>query len=273
MRVASSDQVSVAVHRFGGTGQPLLMSHATGFHAYCYLPIADHLTGRFEVFGLDYRGHGSTARPDDWQVDWDRYGDDALAVSTAIAPNGGLIAFGHSMGATALMMAAHRRPGLFDLIVAFEPIVFPLDVVRPTEPSPMVAAARRRQASFESFEAAIENYGSKPPMAAFDPDVLRLYVAHGFRPAPEGIRLKCDPEHEARTFETGASHDTWNLLPEIETRIVVVAGAVSDSGPSMVAEPIAHRLPDATYIEIPTSNHLGPFTDPDESARLIVGAL
>ena len=110
-------------------------------------------------------------------------------------------------------------------------------------------------------------------MSAFDPDVLRLYVAHGFRPAPEGIRLNCDPEHEARTFETGASHATWDLLPEIDTKIVVVAGAVIDVGPSMVARPISERLPNATYVEIPTSSHLGPFIDPDESAQLIVDAL
>ena len=273
MRVPSSDHVSVAIHRFGGQGRPLLLSHATGFHAYCYLPIADRLSERFEAFGLDYRGHGATARPDDWQVDWDRYGDDALAAATAIAPDGGLVAFGHSMGAAALMMAAHRKPGLFDVIVAFEPIVFPLQMERPEHPTPMIAAARRRQASFESFEAAIENYGSKPPMSAFDPDVLRLYVAHGFRPAPEGIRLNCDPEHEARTFETGASHATWDLLPEIDTKIVVVAGAIIDVGPSMVARPISERLPNATYVEIPTSSHLGPFIDPDESAQLIVDAL
>lgn len=273
VRVPSSDHVSVAIHRFGGIGRPFLLSHATGFHAYCYLPIADRLTDRFEVFGLDYRGHGSTARPDDWAVDWDRYGDDALAAATAIAPGGGLMAFGHSMGAAALMMAAHRRPGLFDLIVAFEPIVFPMQMERPENPTPMIDAARRRQASFASFDDAIANYRSKPPMSAFDPDVLRLYVAHGFRPAPEGIRLNCDPEHEARTFETGAEHATWDLLPEIDTRVVVVAGEVSDAGPSMVAEPIAERLANGRYVELPTSNHLGPFIDPDESAELIFDAL
>ena len=130
VRAMSSDHVSVAIHEFGGTGRPLLLSHATGFHGYCYLPIADHLGDRFTSYALDYRGHGSTPRPDDWQVDWHRYGDDALAAARAIAPNGGLVAFGHSMGGAGLLMAAHRDPDLFDLIVAFEPIVFPTDADR-----------------------------------------------------------------------------------------------------------------------------------------------
>lgn len=121
----SSDHVSVAVHEFGGAGRPLLLSHATGFHGYCYLPIADELSEEFTSYALDYRGHGDTARPDDHEVVWERYGDDALAVARAVAPDGGLVGFGHSMGGACLLMAAHRDPGLFDLIVAFEPIVFP----------------------------------------------------------------------------------------------------------------------------------------------------
>ena len=269
VRVKSSDQVSVAVHEFGGTGRPLLLSHATGFHGYCYLPIADHLADRFRSYALDYRGHGSTPRPDDWQVDWNRYGDDALAAARAIAPDGGLVAFGHSMGGAALLMAAHRDPGLFGLIVAFEPIVFPPDLARSRDqPSPLVEGARRRRESFESFEAAIDSYGSKPPMQSFDPDVLRLYVGHGFRPAPEGVRLTCAPEHEARTFEASASHDTWENLPEIETRVVVVASG-DEMGPALAAPGIVERLPDALLIEQPDTDHFGPFVDPAGTADLI----
>ncbi len=265
----SSDQVSVAIHELGGAGPPLLLAHATGFHGYCYLPIADELSDRFTSFALDYRGHGDTPRPDDWAVDWARYGDDALASARAIAPDGGLIGFGHSMGATGLLMAAHRDPDLFDLIIAFEPIVFPTVAERSSEnPSAMIEGARRRRPSFESFEAAVENYSTKPPMKMFAPDIVRLYVGHGFRPAPEGVRIKCAPEHEARTFETGGSHATWDLLPEIDTRVVVVAGG-DQMAPAQVAPQVADRLANSLLIEQPDSNHFGPFIDPSGTADLI----
>lgn len=265
----SSDHVSVAIHEFGGTGRPLLLSHATGFHGYCYLPIADHLSDRFTSYALDYRGHGATPRPDEGAVDWNRYGDDALVAARRIAPDGGLIGFGHSMGATALLMAAHRDPDLFDLIIAFEPIVFPTDMERSVDgPSVMVEGARRRRASFDSFEAAVDNYVSKPPMQMFAPDIVRLYVGHGFRPAPEGVRLKCDPEHEARTFESGAEHALWDVLPEITTRVVVVAGG-DQMTPAEVAPKVAERLPNCLYLEQPDSNHFGPFIDPAGTADLL----
>ncbi len=289
VRVASSDQVSVAIHEFGGVGRPLLLSHATGFHGYCYLPIADELSDHFTSFALDYRGHGDTARPADWQVDWHRYGDDALAAARAVAPDGGLVGFGHSMGGAGLLMAAHRDPGLFDVIVAFEPIVFPpreIDPHHPTQDHPtqdnptqghdtenngttLSKGARKRRASFDSFADAIANYSSKPPMMAFDPDVLRLYVAHGFRPAPEGVRLKCDPEHEARTFDTGGTHGTWAILPEIATEVMVMAGHVDEFGPAAIAREMAGQLPNATYIEHAEWNHFTPFVDPAAMATLV----
>jgi pimeloyl-ACP methyl ester carboxylesterase len=270
MRAMSSDRVSVAVHEFGGSGRPLLLSHATGFHGHCYLPIADHLADHFSTFALDYRGHGDTPRPDDWVVDWDRYGDDALAAARAVAPDGGLIGFGHSMGGAGLLMAAHRDPGLFDAIIAFEPVIVPPVAAAGRGPSPLVEGARRRRASFDSFEHAIANYSSKPPMNTFDTDVLRLYVGHGFRTAPEGVRLKCDPEHEARTFETGGAHETWELLPEIETRVVIVAGDVEEPGPGMAAPQIADRLPNSLFVHQPDSNHFTPFIDPAGTADLII---
>lgn len=269
MLIPSSDHVGVAVHEFGGSGRPLLLSHATGFHAYCYLPLADALADEFTGYGVDLRGHGDTARPDDWHVDWTAYGDDAEAAARAIAPEGGLIAFGHSMGGAALLTAAQRNPGLFDAIVAFEPIVFPSDLERPAgESSPLVGGARRRRSSFPSFEAALENYAKKPPMQSFDPDVLRLYVAHGFRAAPEGVRLKCDPEHEARTFEQSLNHPLWELLPEIDTRVVVI-GSGDGEGAATIAPRIADHLPNATFLRRADWDHFGPFVDPTGVAKVI----
>lgn len=275
MRVASSDDVVVAIHEFGGTGRrPLLLSHATGFHGHCYLPIADALSDDFSSYALDYRGHGDTPLPDDWQVDWSRYGDDALAAARAIAPDGGLIGFGHSMGGAGLLMAAHRNPGLFDVIVAFEPIVFPPREIDPHDGTEnngtlLSRGARKRRSSFPTFDDAIANYSSKPPMMAFDPDVVRLYVTHGFRSAPDGVALKCDPEHEARTFDTGGTHTTWADLPEIETKVIVVTGKVDEFGPAAIAREIASALPNATYIEHDEWNHFTPFIDPTAMAAII----
>ena len=80
MIVPSTDGVEIAVHDLGGTGPPLLISHATGFHGRCYEPLAHALADRFHSVAFDYRGHGDTPQPDG-PVDWQRYGDDAEAMA------------------------------------------------------------------------------------------------------------------------------------------------------------------------------------------------
>jgi len=271
-RVPSTDGVDIAVHDLGGSGPQLLVSHATGFHGRCYLPVAHALADRFHSVAFDYRGHGNTARPDG-AVDWQRYGDDAQAMANALAHP--TFAFGHSMGGACLLMAAHRDPSLFSRIVVFEPIVFPPSGLRPdASESPLSIGARRRRASFPSYEAAIANYAAKPPLMGFTGEALDAYVRYGFAEAEDGeVHLKCRPETEAETFEMGPHHDTWDKLPEIETPVLVVAGKVQEFQPSHIAGQVAERLPNATYLELPSLDHFAPMTHPAEMADIVADFL
>jgi pimeloyl-ACP methyl ester carboxylesterase len=281
--VDSTDGVRVALHELaGGPGQPvLLVSHATGFHGRAYLPMAAHLDPPFHVLGVDLRGHGDTPTPTGWDVDWRGFGDDATAVVDFVAmsaapapPPEPMTAFGHSMGGAALLMAAHRRPDRFRSLVLFEPIVFEPDAVRTAQgPSPLIAGARRRRATFPSIEEAIANYSSKPPLATFDPTALDAYVRYGFAPNGDGVRLKCEPELEARTFEESGGNGVWDLLPGIRTPTVVIAGHIADDQASRGSEAIAERLPNGRFEHVPDLDHFGPFTEPARVADLVLRAI
>ena len=284
MRVPSTDGVQLAVHDLGGTGSPLLISHATGFHGRCYIPLADALGSSFHSTAFDYRGHGDTARPAG-DIDWDRYGDDAVAMATWMVELTGapIDAFGHSMGGACLLMAAHRAPALFRRLVVFEPIVFPPGGIG-AEPapapagesfeSPMVTGARRRRAVFPSYEAAIANFASKRPLDAFTPAALDAYVRFGFEEREDGqVHLKCAPDTEAGTFATGGLHTTWEHLPTIETEVLVIAGVQQPMQPSMVAQPVAERLANARYMQRNDLDHFGPMTHPEVMAELLAAEL
>jgi len=280
MKVPSTDGVEIAVHDLGGTGPRLLISHATGFHGHCYDPLAEELAGRMHSIAFDYRGHGDTPRPAG-EVDWQRYGDDAEAMALwLVERNGGapIDAFGHSMGGACLLIAAHRRPTLFRRLVLFEPIVFPPQGIRPQNSesgadNPMVAGARRRRATFPSYQAAIDNFAAKPPLNGFTPAALRAYVEHGFAQDAEGVHLKCRPETEAATFETGPTHDTYDRLPEILTDVLVLSGRVEEFQPSKIAREVAERLPNGRYLQLDELDHFGPMVCPDLVADVIADAL
>lgn len=278
VRVESSDGISLALHHLSdcepGALPVLLLSHATGFHGRCWIPVARRLEGRFDVWAHDHRGYGDSAVPDDWNVRWTAFGDDSLAAARHVATevnHGPIVAAGHSMGGATLVMAALREPALFRAIVAFEPIIFPQSGFRPDDlpPNPLAALTRRRRATFASIDEARANFASKPPMSAFRSDALDAYVVHGFRPTVDGVTLKCNPEHEARTYETGGGHETWNLLPSLAVPLWVVGSPEQQYQPSAIAPRVAEQVPGAHYEAWNEVSHFGPMEDPDRFADFI----
>lgn len=276
MIVNSSDGVEVAVHDLAGhdAERPvLLISHATGFHGYCYQPFAQALATRFHSIAFDYRGHGDTPQPAQTDVDWNRYADDVEAVALSLTRP--LSAFGHSMGGSCLLMAAHRHPDLFANLVIYEPIVFEPDAFSEDDSPPQLAeGARRRRATFASFDAAFANFASKPPLSRFTPAALDAYVRHGFAVGDDGqVHLKCRPEWEAATFEMSTQQETWDLLPEITIPVFVVCGALASDSPARHSRAVAEHLANGKYLQVDELDHFGPMTHPDMVAGLVAAAL
>ena len=274
MQIPSTDGVLVSAYELAGPddGQPLLISHATGFHGYAYLPMAEALTPRFRSVAFDYRGHGDTAQPPSIGVDWRRYTDDVEAVALTLpAP---LPAFGHSMGGACLLMAAHRRPHLFSHLVIYEPVIFPPELMPDEGPSQLVSSTRRRRDTFDSYESALANFAAKPPLGAFTPAALDAYVRHGFAEGDDGkIHLKCVPELEAMTYEMNRSHSTWHLLPEIDIPVLVLCGRPDPGTVAQFSRDVAERLPNATYMQLDDLDHFGPMTNPDRIAEIVADTI
>jgi pimeloyl-ACP methyl ester carboxylesterase len=280
MRLTTPDGASLALFDLG-TGdatRAVLFAHATGFHGRCWQPVADALG--LPSAALDFRGFGDSTPPPGWAVDWRGYGVDAVvAARERVAVTGApLIGVGHSMGGAALLMAALDDPSLFAGLVLFEPIVMPpATAAGPALPSnPLADGARRRRSAFASFDAAIANFGSKPPMNAFTPAALEAYVRFGLAAADDGqVHLKCTPEHEARTYETGGAHDTFERLGDLRVRARYLSGRVEARQPSAVTELLARRTPGADYQRMDHVGHFGPMEDPAaiaaEVARFAAG--
>jgi pimeloyl-ACP methyl ester carboxylesterase len=272
--IPSLDGVIVAMHDFGGKGSPVLLSHATGFHAHCWEPMAEILSTNHHVMGFDHRGFGDAESVDPATIEWQQYGDDALAAARYLsAQHDGqpIVGVGHSMGGASLLMAALREPKLFSALFVFEPIVFPpMPDNDDRVPSPLAGGARKRRSSFASFDAALENFTAKPPMASFHPRAREAYVRHGFKPTAQGeVELKCLPEHEARTYETGGTHSTWGDLSKISTRVWVLSGAPAPFQPSSFAVKVAENIPGATYVQYDEMGHFGPLEHPAQIASLV----
>jgi len=278
--VDSSGGVQVAVHHLGGPDQPdapvLLLSHATGFHGRAWAPLASHLTDRYRCLAIDHRGHGVARTPEGASFDWAVIADDTVAVldSALVPEDAELHGAGHSMGGAMLVLAAARRPGRFASLWLFEPIVAPPTTRLGQGPNPMADAARRRRSTFESLDAALANYASKPPLDELHPDALAAYVDGGFEVRPDGTAvLRCRPDWEAATFDGAGGSGAWDVLGAVDVPVAVLAGRPEAAGPAAFAPHVAEALPAGTLVPHPELGHFGPLEAPGELAEELASML
>lgn len=273
VRVPSRDGVELAVHDLGGDGPPLLLAHATGLLARAYQPLADRIAGDFHVWGVDLRAHGASTAPANGDLSWPRMADDVLAAvdELASATERRPYAVGHSMGGAALVLAELARPGTFERLYLYEPVLIPAGML-PADPgdNPMSAAARRRRPSFESRASAYENYAGKPPLDEMSEASLQAYVEHGLIDQDDGtVALACTPDHEAETFAGAAVAGTFERLAEVACTVTIARGSLDSPGPAGFAAEAAAALPHGTLVVLEGLGHFGPLADEDAVARSI----
>ncbi len=264
--------MGLAPYDFGGSGPPLLLVHATGFHAHVWLPVVELLRDRFCCYAFDQRAHGDSDPPDDDDFDWVHLGADTLQAIDDLGLERPLAA-GHSSGAASLFLAEEARPGTFAAMWCYEPIVVPVNEPLPTADNPLAEGARRRREVFPSRDDAYDNYASKPPFSSLAPAALRAYVDHGFADLDDGtVRLKCRGADEARFYRTQASHTAFRDLAKVDCPVTLVRGERSDGFPSSFIEPMADRLSNARSAVLASADHFGPLQRPDAAAWSIMAA-
>ncbi|NUU23719.1 MAG: alpha/beta hydrolase, partial [Streptomycetaceae bacterium] len=123
-----------------------------------------------------------------------------------------------------------------------------------------------RRPTFADRAEAYRNYASKPPMDAFDPEVLRAYVAHGFADEHDHVRLKCLPANEAQVYASSLAADVYDAMAAVRCPVVLVQGRDEnfDRWPKLAA-----RFPDCRREIHEDLGHFGPLTHPDRIAASI----
>lgn len=271
IEVPSSDGVTLATYDLGGHGRDALFVHANGFCAAVFAPLATELHPWRRV-ALDARAHGASSAPST-DMAWEGHRDDVLATVDSYSLDGP-IGVGHSMGGAALLLAEQAHPGTFAALWLFEPIVFPPmpgPVGKSGDSSPLTQGALKRRDTFDSAEAAYDNFGSKPPLDELCDECLAAYIRHGFTPTGDrdAVTLRCRPADEAAGYRMGIRHSAWDHLDEVSCPVVVARGADTQAGPALTAPTIAERLPRGTLEEHPKLGHFGPLADPAGVARCI----
>jgi pimeloyl-ACP methyl ester carboxylesterase len=266
------DGVDIVYYDLGGSGPPVLLVHATGFHGMIWQPVARHLGRHFHCWAMDLRGHGDSGAPASGDFDWHGFGLDVLSVVDAldlVRP----LAVGHSLGGAALLSAEQAVPGTLGALYLYEPAVVTPDRRNSVEGPDMALISRRRRARFASRDEARANFAAKEPMASFAPESLAVYVEYGFADADDGsVVLKCRPEHESAVFSGFADTDIFERYGEVGCPVTLVhGGAMEHQKANMALQ--ASRLPRARVAVVEGLGHLGPMEDPRRVAEAIAADL
>ena len=217
-----SGGVRIAVTRWGAADPrkpAALLLHGTGFMAEIWDEVACGLASRYVVYGMDRRGHGASDKPAAGNYHFADYASDVCAIIEGLDLRN-VYGIGHSAGATDLLLAARLLPQRFSRLFVMEPTVMHPRANQGSSPRlsdkgmASVQGVLRRQAEFDSADAAYQRFRAAPAFADWTEPVLWAYVRHGFEQLPDGrVRLLCTPETEAAM-----------LLPIFEAMEQVYAG-------------------------------------------------
>jgi pimeloyl-ACP methyl ester carboxylesterase len=260
--------VDVRLHLLPGgqaarpTDGALIFCHAAGYLGKIWMPVSLALSADWPRFAVDFHGHADSASLPS-TTGWDIFRDDVI-VSAARIPAARLIGVGHSLGATALLLAEAARPDLFTALLCYEPIFA-------TGFDPAFAnSAERRRSVFESADAALAHLSAKPSLRSVAPEMLRVYVDEGFASDPGGgVRLRCDPGAEAHIYRTAASSGWQSALSKVRCPVHLVRGEQSVVVSRQSLARACCLLPNAVIQGFTQAGHLGPLERPQAFARLV----
>ena len=234
---------------YGGNGTTMICMHGVIGNAWNWYAVASGLSDRRRVVALDFRGYGESQ----WSSSQDYQTSDHVADLGALIDSLGddkVDLMGSSWGALVAIQYAAENPERVGQIVVVdveasfsqsETDLFP----RPT--SHADHAEVRTGLGF-AFPNASE-------------EMLELTALTSFRPV-DGGRLT--PKHDPLFFERWPfrSDDHWERLKGMETPALLVHAEDSFVNFDVMAQ-MAHRMRNATLVQVQNSTHVVPVDNPD----------
>ncbi|MCG8347201.1 MAG: alpha/beta hydrolase [Chloroflexales bacterium] len=261
---------------FGGVGPLLQLATANGFPPESYRPLATYLTTRQRVLAYRSRPLWPGSYPEQIQS-WRDLAQDLLHDMASIAPPGGLIGMGHSLGGIMTMYAALQRPEYFRALVLVDPVIMPrlslpllwlLRQFNMDHMSPLARGARRRRTVFASVAIARERFQGRGVFTDFSPTALEGYLEGGLRANGDGsVTLAWPSAWESRIFSL-VPIDTWDAVARAPQPLLLIRGKNSDLIIDRSWRQLQRYAPNAELVEI-DGGHMVPMERPQLVAEAV----
>jgi len=273
--------VELFVVEWAGSGDPILLLHATGFHSRCWNQVVKRLPGR-HIFAVDLRFHGASdaSGKTDWRM---MAGDIRLLIEKLNLTR--LVGVGHSIGGYLIAHAATQVPERCKHLILIDPVIMaPERYLQFQVFSDRLEAqdhpVSRRKNQWRDAQEMYERFQGRAPFNTWQPAVLRDYCDYALRPANNDAlrQLACDPINEAGIYLSQKGNEAiLTELPRLLTPVTLLRAppgddALFDLNTSPTWPGLAAALPNCQEVYLPYLNHFIPMQDPALVADYIQAA-
>jgi pimeloyl-ACP methyl ester carboxylesterase len=243
-------------------------SHANGFPAQSYEYLFS-LIENSDIRFIDTMGHADYSN----MVDLTHLRDELIdeVESSHEQP---VVGMGHSSGAAATLLAAAKRPELFEKIILLDPVIFSsrkrlgiwlskkLGLWESYSPA---KRAMVRRAKFSDRNEAFDYFKQKALFKNFHPECFKSYIQHGLTASDNEMTLAFSAQVEADIFR--------NVPLKIPTNLNKLKGTIIYGDKSAIIGKAdinwwRKNVPNLDIVSF-DGQHLFPFESPHETAELI----
>jgi pimeloyl-ACP methyl ester carboxylesterase len=262
---------------------PLHLHAANGFPLGSYQSFIEPFTRKYHITGLESRGMWPERGQPKRQTSWQLYADYLIEFLEQTNKRSGktqrFIGIGHSLGGSVTLIAAIKRPDLFQKLVLIEPATTPSRFTafvwqylpRIAEHSiPLVSRTLLRRKYWPSKAEFIKYHSPKTAFKNCTVQAMQDYAEYGLRNHPDNrYKLAYSTEWEAHNFRK--VHYTLGLLRKVKVPTLLIAGATSYFYNAYAAKQQMIEKHKYLNLEIlKNTGHLVPFENPTGAQTCIL---
>ena len=265
---------------FGGTAKLIHFSHANGFPPKVYQAFIHPFLEKHQVIAAKHRPLWGS---EDYNkvYSWEIFADDLIRFLDEQGLKN-IIGMGHSMGATASVIAAIKRPDLFSQLILIDPVIFPWRFIFISKLFPIswrkkiVPPAKisiKRRDHWESKEKLFELWRTKSVFKRISDELLKQFIEHAIVADKKngGVTLAYSKEWETQVYITAPY--VFSKLKKLTTPMIVIKGEKTDVIKNEIWKDWQTAQPNNHFINFKNAGHLVPLEYPKELATQILKLL
>ena len=242
-------------------------SHANGFPARTYSVLFEQLKGH-RISAINILAENRKAA----DIKWYDLTEDILESEGQFGEP--VVGVGHSIGGVLTLLAAAKKPELFQTVILLDPPLFSsqkrglISILRALKIEDLVSPSgksKKRRDHFESKQQAHSFFQANKMFKNLHSQSLLDYVTHGLTSVKNGVQLTISVEKEVAIFRT--------MLTSYPESVYKVPGKLVYAARNPILWPtdlrwIKRKFPEMQLIPFPGS-HLFPLENPESTALLI----